>query len=74
MMKKPKEKVEGNRILQLLEIKSMSQSELCALSGLDKSHVSRIINNKTMCVSLPIAYKISLALDEPIENVFILKY
>ena len=59
---------------ELLEIKSMSQTELCALSGLDKSHVSRIINNKTMCVSLPIAYKISLALDEPIENVFILKY
>jgi transcriptional regulator with XRE-family HTH domain len=72
-MKKPKEKVEGNRIAQLLEIKSMSQSELCALSGLDKSHVSRIINNKTMCVSLPIAYKISLALDEPIEHVFKLK-
>jgi transcriptional regulator with XRE-family HTH domain len=72
-MKKPKEKVEGNRILQLLEIKSMSQKELCALSGLDKSHVSRIINNKTMCVSLPIAYKISLALDEPIEHVFKLK-
>lgn len=74
MIKKSKEKVEGNRIAQLLEIKQMTQADLCALTGLDKSHISRIVNNRTLCVSLPIAYKISLALDEPIEHVFILKY
>jgi len=73
-MKKPKEKMEGNRIAELLKIKQMSQTNLCQLSGLSPSHVSKIMNNKTLCVSLPIAYKISLALDEPIENVFILKY
>ena len=73
-MKKPKEKMEGNRIAELLKIKQMSQTNLCQLSGLSASHVSKIMNNKTLCVSLPIAYKISLALDEPIENVFILKY
>ena len=73
-MKKPKEKVEGNRRAQILEIKGISQTDLCTRTGLDKSHVSRIINNKTMCVSLPIAYRISIGLDEPIENVFILKF
>ena len=72
-MRKPKEKIIGNRILELLEIKGITQSYLCLLTKLDKSHVSRIINNKTQCISLPIAYKISLALDEPIEHVFKLK-
>lgn len=73
-MKKPKERVEGNRIAQILEIKGITQAELCARTLLDKAHVSRIINNKTLCVSLPIAYRIAIALDEPIENVFILKF
>ncbi len=73
-MKKAKEKTEGNRIQALLEIKGISQADLGRMTGLDKAHISKIINHKTKCVSLPIAYRIAIALDEPIENVFILKF
>jgi transcriptional regulator with XRE-family HTH domain len=73
-MKKERQKIEGNRITELLEIKGISQAQLCERTGMDKSHISRIISNKMLGITLPIAYKISVALDEPIENVFIIKF
>jgi plasmid maintenance system antidote protein VapI len=69
--KKEKEKICGNRILELLDIKQIKRRELAYSIGINEAHLSRIINNKTLCISLPIAIKIAQGLDEPVENVFI---
>jgi DNA-binding Xre family transcriptional regulator len=69
--KKEKEKLSGNRISELLMTKQMKSVELANLIGISEAHLSRIINNKTLCISLPIAMKIAQGLDEQIENVFI---
>jgi DNA-binding XRE family transcriptional regulator len=72
--KKPKEKIHGNRIREILIEKEMSQIELAdlALDG-DTAHLSRIINGQRRCISLPIAFKISEALKMNVEDVFIYK-
>jgi transcriptional regulator with XRE-family HTH domain len=72
--KKEREKLSGNRITELLEIKGMKRVELANLIGISEAHLSRIINNKTLQISLPIAMKISQGLDEPVENVFIFEF
>jgi plasmid maintenance system antidote protein VapI len=72
--KKEREKLTGNRIPELLDIKGMKRVELAHLIGISEAHLSRIINNKTVCISLPIAIKISQGLDEPVENVFIFEF
>lgn len=71
--KKSKEKLHSNRIRQILTEIDMTQAELAdiALDG-DASHLSRIINGGRRCISLPIAIKISKALNRPVEKVFIL--
>lgn len=71
--KKPKEKLYGNRIRELLQKKDMSVQELSDTTGLRPSHISLIINGQRRCISLPIAFKISLALNETIENIFLYK-
>ena len=68
---KPKEKMWGNRIKEILTAKEMSPQELSDITGIIPSHMSRIINGKRMCISLPIAMKIAEALNEPIEKKFI---
>jgi DNA-binding XRE family transcriptional regulator len=72
MEKKSKEKMHGNKIRQILAETEMTQQELAdlALDG-DASHLSRIINGQRRCISLPIAIKISKALNRPVEEVFI---
>jgi DNA-binding XRE family transcriptional regulator len=52
----------------------MSQQELAdiTLDG-NAAHLSRIINGQRRCISLPIAIKISNALQRPVEEVFIYK-
>jgi DNA-binding XRE family transcriptional regulator len=72
--KKEREKLTGNRIPELLDIKGMKRVELAHLIGISEAHLSRIINNKTVCISLPIAIKIAQGLDEPVENVFIFEF
>jgi len=69
--KKPKEKLYGNRIRAILKEKNMSQAELSDISGIPKSHLTRIINGQRRCISLPIAIKLALALQTPVENLFI---
>jgi transcriptional regulator with XRE-family HTH domain len=71
--KKPKEKMYGNRIKAILSQKGMPPQELSDISGVPPSHLSRIINGKRRCISLPIAIKISQALGMPVETVFIYK-
>jgi len=69
--KKPKQKMHGNRIKEMLVKKQITPQELCDITGIRKSHLSRIINNYTLCISLPIAMKLCKALNEPVEDVFI---
>lgn len=71
--RKTKEKILGNNILTLMDKKGMIAKELSDISGLAPSFVSRIIHNQRMCISLPVALKISLALGEPVETVFTYK-
>jgi DNA-binding XRE family transcriptional regulator len=72
--KKSKEKLHSNTIRQILQETDMSQQELAdlALDG-NAAHLSRIINGQRRCISLPIAIKISRALNRPVEEVFIYK-
>lgn len=71
MEKKPKEKMYGNRIKEILLERNITNQELADLSGLRHSHLSRIINGHRKCISLPIAIKISQALKVSVEDVFI---
>lgn len=73
--KKPREKLHSNKIKQILDEIGMSQIELAdlALDG-NTAHLSRIINGKRRCISLPIAIKICNVLKRPVEEVFIYKY
>ena len=68
---KSKEKIYGNRIKMILKESGMTQQELAKMTGLEPSHVSKIILGKRRCISLPIAFKISQALKKPIEEIFI---
>jgi DNA-binding XRE family transcriptional regulator len=72
-IKKPKTKLHSNRIRQILANIGMSQQELAdiALDG-NSAHLSRIINGQRRCISLPIALKISHALNYPVEEIFVL--
>ncbi len=72
--KKEKEKLHSNRIRQILEEQGMTQQELADIS-LDGNtgFLSRIINGRRRCISLPIAFKISKGLNKPIEEIFIYK-
>jgi DNA-binding XRE family transcriptional regulator len=72
--KKPKEKIHGNRIREILDKIEMSQQELAdiSLNG-NSAHLSRIMNGQRRCISLPIAFKIADALNMSIEDVFIYK-
>lgn len=70
--KKDKSMVAGNNIKKILEEIDMPQVELAdlALDG-NTAHLSRIINGKRKCISLPIAMKIAKVLGKPVEEVFI---
>ena len=69
--RKPKEQLKKNNILELLQEREMTQSELSDLSDLTPQHLSRIIHNQRKCISLPTAIKISRAFNLPVEQVFI---
>ena len=69
--RKPKEKMYGNRIKEFLTKKQMNTQELSDITDISMSHISRIINGQRRCISLPIAIKISRALQEPVEEVFL---
>jgi len=70
---KPKTKMYGNRIKLILKEKNMSPQELADITETTPSHISRIINGQRRCISLPIAIKIAMALNTPVEQVFIYK-
>jgi plasmid maintenance system antidote protein VapI len=68
---KPKEKMHSNNIRAILRANNVTQQELARVAlNNDKSHLSRIINGKSNCISLPIAIRIAKALGKPVEKVF----
>lgn len=69
--RKAKDKLYGNRIKQVLLEKNMTHQELSDISGIIPSHLSKIINGQRRCISLPIAFKLSKALEVPVEKLFI---
>lgn len=69
--RKQKEKMYGNRIKEFLTKKQMYLQELSDITDISLSHLSRIVNGQRRCISLPIAIKISQALQEPVEAVFL---
>lgn len=71
--KKPKEKMYGNRINEMLKERQMTIQELSDLSGVRPSHLSRIISGQRRCISLPIAIKVAQALNHSVEQIFIYK-
>jgi transcriptional regulator with XRE-family HTH domain len=72
-IKKSREKIYGNKIKTILLESGMNQQELADITGIGVSHLSKIILGKRRCISLPIAFKISQALNKKIEDVFIAK-
>ena len=61
----------SNNIRAILRANNITQQELARVAlNNDKSHLSRIINGKCACISLPIAIRISKALGKPVEKVF----
>lgn len=70
---KPKSKLYGNRIKEILQEIEMSPQELADRIETSPSHISRIINGQRRCISLPIAMKIALVLGRPVEEIFIYK-
>lgn len=72
-IKKSREKIYGNKIKMILLEMGMNQQELADITGIGVSHLSKIILGKRRCISLPIAFKISQALNKKIEDVFIAK-
>ena len=69
-MKSPKATIAGNNIKAILTEIGMIQQELADLIGLSRGHLSRIINNQRLCISLPIAFKIAEVLNRSVEEVF----
>jgi transcriptional regulator with XRE-family HTH domain len=80
MAKKTKTKIKkakcgllGNNIRQYLIQKKMTQQQLAERIGTNRAHISRIINNRCPSLSVAIAMKISLVLEVPMDNLFIIQ-
>lgn len=63
-------KVHSNRIKSIMLEIGMCQKELADIMCIDSAHLSRIINGKKQCISLPIALEVSKALKRPVEDIF----
>jgi transcriptional regulator with XRE-family HTH domain len=72
-LRKPKQKLHSNKIRIILAEIGMSQQELSDLTIKDVSNLSKIINGKRRCISLPVAFQIAGALGKTVEEVFIYK-
>ena len=70
-LKKARGKVHRNRIKEILESKEMTQQELSDITNINPSYLSKIIQGKKRCISLPTAIKICKALKTPVEEVFV---
>ena len=74
-LKKPRReriKLASNRIWDVMQQKDMCAQELADLTGTSPPHICRIVKNRKLCISLPIALMIGRALDTPVEELFLL--
>jgi len=58
-----------NKLSQILKQKNVTYKELAFSTGLDTTHISRIINKKDD-IRLTTAFRIAEALGVPIEEIF----
>lgn len=68
--KKKKVSVKKNLIKETLEIIGMSQQELADRVGTNRAHISKIAQQKSPSISLPIAIKIAKELNKTVEEIF----
>jgi len=71
-VKRGKAKIYGHRLREVLTQKDICDLELADLIQSNAGHINRILNNGRLCLSLPIAMKISKVLNTPIEELFFL--
>lgn len=71
-VKRMRAKLFGHRINEVLAQQNMCAKELADLIDTNAPHMCRILASKRPCLSLPIAMKISKALNTPIEELFYL--
>lgn len=64
-------KMHGNNIKAVMKEKGIILQELADRTGIGRSHLGNIVNNKQQNISLAFAFDISSVLDEPIEKLFI---
>lgn len=72
MEKKERLKIKENNVKKRLQEIGMTQQELADIVGTFRGHINKIINEKSKCVSLPIAIKMAKALGTSVEELFII--
>ena len=68
--KRDKIKIKENRVKEYLDKIQMSQQELADEVNTNKAHISKIVNKRSSCISLPIALKIAKVLNTKVEELF----
>jgi DNA-binding XRE family transcriptional regulator len=71
--RRTKVKLKENRVKEYLDKVEMTQQELADETNTNKAHISKIINKKDSCISLPMALKIAKVLNTDVESLFILE-
>jgi DNA-binding XRE family transcriptional regulator len=71
--KKAKLRLKENKVKEVLATMGMSQQELADRIGTNRGHISKIANQRSPAVSLPIAIKIAKELKMPVEELFIIE-
>lgn len=72
-IKKAKLRLKENKVKEVLATMGMSQQELADRIGTNRGHISKIANQRSPAVSLPIAIKIAKELKMPVEELFIIE-
>ena len=68
--KRDKIKIKENRVKEYLDKIQMSQQELADEVNTNKAHISKIVNKRSSCISLPIALRIAKVLNTKVEELF----
>jgi len=71
-IKKAKLRIKENKVKDFLENALMSQQELADRIGTNRGHISKIANQKSPAISLPIAIRIAKELNVSVEDLFII--
>jgi len=72
-IKKAKLRLKENKVKEVLATMGMSQQELADRIGTNRGHISKIANQRSPAISLPIAIKIAKELKMPVEELFIIE-